>query len=347
MQILFTLNRKEALRRGVETANSSVVIDVPVILLSEEEREVLAQSLVDGFKAQSTVFNHVIAIPTPDLAGVKEELAKLVDLRNEAKAEEEKKKEEKESARLAAEAELAKALEQIVGVTEEYLVEGSYGSRVGVKITLPAVPRDLDHWFGKEASREAKASYEAARKAIYAKRDALIQEAKPAAEAAYQAAKEKEESFKSEQAKALAELKSRLPRVLREKDEAGFATGEEIEKEFRRILREDVGFPYSGNRGVDVFETTEGWQASDVATHLTDKEFVKLETLKGMIYEKTRDGLLPERHTLQIKQVWDHGETMVDEDGDEVVPQVSVRKMAILSWTHPSGFCMKHKFRLD
>lgn len=172
--------------------------------------------------------------------------------------------------------------------------------------------------------------------------------ASPEAQAAYQAAKEREQADREqarlaampevtrrlEEARAQAEarkreyeaLYARLPEALRERDAAGYASKDEVTRHLRCLLRSDAGLP-----------TKESWKKSERVEQLTDAQFARLKEVKATA---------PEGAEVEVRLVNDgegyYREAGYDErdeadnDGEIWVEPKNERVLALITWQRAS-----------
>lgn len=79
MKLLFAVNQRESLFRGVDAPTSSVTLEVDPANLADDERSIVAQAMTDGYDCRKKVTDSTgqerqVLLPTPDLDGLFEAL---------------------------------------------------------------------------------------------------------------------------------------------------------------------------------------------------------------------------------------------------------------------------------
>jgi hypothetical protein len=352
MNVLCRVNQAEAMRRGIDAPNSTVQIDVDPAALTETERQVLAAVMIDGHDCTRLGIRTQTAdivgqawrgsgdridlrsdgaptaplmIVQPDIIGLQDAIAEMLAARDAAYAI------------YVAEAEAAAAKE-----AQEQARRDARDRRViGALLRGGAKFRDEDGRGGLDGTTsiyddcvfidcptEGVTNYklprtpeiEPAIQAYQARREAWEQERSRQAEA---------EAARQAEAKAAEKaewdaLYARLPQALRDRHAAGYATGAEVERAIKIMIREDAGYP--GHH--------DGWDDSVKLTSLTDAEFARLREAQAHA---------PEGATVEARECWDDAQREaddgdnpddVDDDDGMVHYRQNERRQIVVTWHH-------------
>jgi hypothetical protein len=168
------------------------------------------------------------------------------------------------------------------------------------------------------ASPEILAAFDQAREEARAERALQIASIKPRVDAAVAELAAKEQAIKDERTA----LEARLPAGLRARMAEGFDRDGEVERELRKLIRRDAGYP----------ATHDGWDKSVTLDDLTDDEYTQLVA--------AREGAAHDA-TVTPKLVWnveyrapedDDDRDDIDSDG-EVPVRANERRLLVVQWS--------------
>lgn len=302
MKILFAVNQKAAMLRGINAPSSTVELDIDPTDLPEDFRALIAEALKDGYDARGAITRdsrrYDICLEQPSLGGLLESLAaiqgKVAARRAEIAALEAEDQATLEA--MIAEAKSTDVANLITGDNRLKSVRGYYNSRHGNL-------HSLSKWEGKTvaslAGREEEAKAEIARR-------------KEAEQAAMDAQRLRNEESARRKAQDRESLMSRLPDGLRQRAQEGYASADEVDAELRNLIISDAGYSpidadYSDDR--------------EALTTLTDEEY-------AFLVEKRNAA--PEGSDVKPYAVWcgewyrpateEDDPLEIDSDGDVTIP---------------------------
>lgn len=320
MQFLAQVNQKEALEKGINATSSTAKIELDPAALTPDERRILAACLErDGFTLDWPL---KVSDPSPAglLAQIRERLAQEVE-----DAEKRRREDEASALRRAEETAAAERWLAAPAPAEPHLVTRDAGggpSRPGVVQAAGEITDDrypFAHWL---LPPEIAARVDAESGVRRDRRQSEIAALEREAEARYA-------EWSAPRRAARDALYARLPEVLRLRDRDGYAAEGEVSKALAVLVREDAGFP-----------PWTGWRRSAEVSVLTDAEYLALQVLllRG----------LPAGADHEVRDVWDGGEPLpceehedceedCEECGTEHAERRNVRRVVVVTWTHPSG----------
>jgi len=316
MNILFRINQKAALLRGINAPHSTVRIAIDPTLLEQAAREMLAENL--GADLDATKGD--LALTSPDLEGVLEALGDLV--RKDAAIQE---------ANAVVKAE--QATEEAAKVAAKELLQAECEQALAALVAGGTLPELIIPWSLRTlggAIGAYKTAWEEALEVRATERRAREREAKEMATQIADLAKQGKEQA------ILDVLKAADSQELMTRMAAGLAPAEEIEQKVHDYLLEQLGL-VPGHVEWDSLHSVERRETN---AKLSASEFARYQELAKTIPDKAYPEIL-------AIQSW--REAREDEEGDadnEVL--VNAGKWLRITWRDtPTGTTIERGYRLD
>lgn len=286
MKLLFKVDQKAALLKGHDAPDSTIQLDVDPAELTDSEREMIASVLLDGHDCTRGSVNtgdcscSSIVLDDPTLAGLKRELARIQALRDE-KAQKALEKQRQADAEVAATiAAGAETREQTVCLFPDGVdFPRNVSPLTTRKVELPS-PRRVNYY---GASSEAAARYEEYEADCLRQAQAIMTNLRPSLydqyerECAEKQRREKEQKVRREaQQSEYQQFYARLPESLRERNEAGYATEQEVSTAIYELILKEHHFS----------EAARDYHESEKITSLTDAEFSRLKQVRESLLDR-------------------------------------------------------------
>jgi len=319
MRILFAVDQKEALRRGIDAPSSTVQLEVNPAELPQEHRDLIAMILKDGHDATGSVWSPErgllgqLKLPTPDLDGLTEVLNKWIEEKQKRDAEEAEiaeKNRRRADEQVRAKLDMpSETVRYTVKLNEHgHEVNHAFKAAVVRTIDVPDIP-NVSPWEGQYISPSIRAEVDRVTRDIEQTRERLIAETV----AEMQAHDLPQWLAKQEAEKADYEsLVARLPQGLRERREAGYASDEEWDAALQDLILTDLGVDQDDR--IESHGEEYGW---DFDRELTDDEFEALKRWREKLGD--RADISPYRAIQTRQDEYDYGDTVeVDVDAGKV-----------------------------
>ena len=272
MQLLFRVDQKAALLRGIDAPTSTVRLDVDPAQLTEGERALLASAIEDGHdctrEPAAVADGHrlFIVLVEPSVAGLRAALAEIAQKVAEAEAKEKERQEKEKERRERAQAERNEEARQALAAFARGERRREYDSR------LP-LPLDTYALSSVRPAPEILAEIVKANEVIERERAELLE----------QIARERAEKERAE--KERAELLSLLTEEQRKREAAGVLPLREKEAAVRKTIPVPEGaVPYKVPEDCT-------HQKTDLLKSMTAEQFAMLESIRDLVQKATEDGV--------------------------------------------------------